>query len=151
MSLVDDCEKYKMAAILTTETRISGNIVEEIITSDRKHKYNHYTAGLERNTRYGVGIIISKKHNSEFNVISDRICQLTIKIRNKPNIVYVCAYAPTLTMIEKNPKNQRRVLQQPRRSHQSSAKKRSSHIWGRLQCPNWLIKLRPSRHSRKIW
>ena len=52
MSLADDCVKYKMAAVLTQKTRILGNIVEEIITSDGKDRYNHHTSGLERNTRY---------------------------------------------------------------------------------------------------
>ena len=81
--LADDFENYKLDAILTTETRISGNEVEEIKTPNGKKLY-HYTPGLPERTRYGVGIIISQETQAEFKEVSDRICKMTIR-REKMN------------------------------------------------------------------
>ena len=79
MNIIEDMYAYKMDALLITETRISGNIMKEMATLDGKQKYKFYTSGLNKNTRYGVGIILPKDTNADFQRITDRICKATIK------------------------------------------------------------------------
>ena len=79
INIIEDMYAYKLDALLTTETRISGNVVKEIATLDGKQKYKFYTSGLKKNTRYGVGIILPTNTNADFHRITLMICKATIK------------------------------------------------------------------------
>ena len=95
-----------MAAISTTETRIGGGSkVETVTTSCGKFKYKHYASGgVNKTTRHGVGIITPAETNLDFRAVNERLCKATIhQGKNKPNIVIITAYAPTLKVSTTSP------------------------------------------------
>ena len=101
--LADDMQRFKMAALCTSETKISGNRVDTLKTTDGKQRYFHYTSGLSKNTKAGVGIIINANYKEDFTSVDDRICKITFKINNNQNITLISAYAPTLDVSKKKP------------------------------------------------
>ena len=104
ISLADDMQKYKMAAMCTTETRMSGQTAHTIKTSDNKNEYYHYVSGNSKKTRYGVGIVVSRKASAEFLPINERLCKLHLKTEtNDVDVVIICAYSPTEEMSKKHP------------------------------------------------
>ena len=102
-SLADDMKKYDLTALCTTETKLSGNKVHTLTTSDGKNKYYHYTSGLQKNTKHGVGIIVSMACPAEFIAVNDRLCKLSFQINGNQHITIISAYAPTLEVSRKNP------------------------------------------------
>ena len=93
-----------MTALCTTETRISGKKVQTIKTTDKKTEFHHYISGKDKNTRYGVGIVVPTSLKADFIPINDRICKLQIDTEGEnPNITIISAYAPTEDNATKQP------------------------------------------------
>ena len=88
-SLADDMKRYKINVLCTTETKINGNRVDLLKTTDGQTKYHHYTSGLQKNTKAGVGIIINTTCEADFTPINDRICKITLKINDNQNITII--------------------------------------------------------------
>ena len=103
-TLADDMVNFKMAVICTTETRMSGEKVQTIKTTDKKKSFHHYISGKDTKTRYGVGIVVETSTKADFQPINDRICKLHIETEgDNPNVTVISAYAPTEDVSKKNP------------------------------------------------
>ena len=103
-TLADDMVKFNMTVICTTETRMNGKNVQLIKTTDKKNTFHHYISGKEKNTRYGVGIVVNMLIKADFQPINDRLCKLQIDTEDdNPNITVICAHAPTEETSKKSP------------------------------------------------
>ena len=83
---------------------MSGQKAHIIKTTDNKKEYRHYISGKDKNTRFGVGIVVGIQCNADFLPVNDRICKLRIHgSGNEPDTVVICAYAPTLDVSKNHP------------------------------------------------
>ncbi len=101
--LADDMQKYRLEILGIQEHHMKGTGVINIKTSDRKNEYEMYYTGPTVNKYHGVGIVIKKDFQAEFDKISDRICVATISLeKERRNLSFISTYAPTLDVSEKH-------------------------------------------------
>ncbi len=71
--------------------------------SCKREEYEVYYTGSSDNKYHGVGIVTRKDFQAEFDKVTDGICVATIKLeREKRDLKFISAYAPTLETCEKN-------------------------------------------------
>ena len=116
--LANDMNRYRVAIMAVQETHLKGSGIESIETtnhtSKQPQKYTFYYTGEETNKFHGVGIIFDKNkfENPILESLSDRICQLSVKLPNcNRKLVFISAYAPTLTNSEKNPETREKFYE----------------------------------------
>ena len=101
-TLVMDTNNYNTPILVIPETHIP---TEETITDIilNKNKYKLYNANKEGNTNHGIGLLVREELEPAFEKESDRIIKTTIKLKDR-RLIVIRAYAPTLDVSEKNPK-----------------------------------------------
>ena len=97
-ALERDLISYNLDILAVQETHIRGTNRKPI-----GKNYTLYHTGPTTHSHHGVGIIVRNQFKGNFKVISEKICQLDIELRNRDKISVIAAYAPTLTNSTKNP------------------------------------------------
>ena len=65
--------------------------------------FYHYVSGKEKNTRYGVGMVVKTSVKADFTAINDRICKIQIETEtSNQKIIIISAYAPTEEVSKRN-------------------------------------------------
>ena len=102
--LADDMKQYQLDMMAIQETHLDQTDTDTITTTDGTSTYTLHLSGKEGERRTGVGIVVRRNIDTTFTPISDRICmcKTTIPKMNR-NIVFICAYAPTLPVSESTP------------------------------------------------
>ena len=101
-TLADDFEKYNLNTLAIQETHIQG-YGTKILKSSTNKEYLLYYSGSKETSENGVGIILPSHTKADFKPISDRLCQITIKLTNSQKIHILSAYAPTVDKSKKKP------------------------------------------------
>ena len=97
-SLLKDLISYNLDIVAVQETHLRGTQKIEL-----GNKYTFYNTGPTDHSHHGVGIIVKNSFCGKFQKISDRICQIEIKVKNNTNLTIISAYAPTLINSKKFP------------------------------------------------
>ena len=102
--LIKDINRYNIQICGIQETHIpEDNLIQLKSTLQKSDKtYLFYHVGAQNNSKHGSGIIVEKELNPLFSKISDRICQVKVKINSK-DLYVISAYAPTLKTCETHP------------------------------------------------
>ena len=95
--LLEDLKNYNLDILTLQETHIRGTKKIEL-----DKDYTFYNTGPVDHSFHGVGIVVKNSLKAKFEVISERICKLTVE-SPKFNTTVFSAYAPTLTKSKKYP------------------------------------------------
>ena len=99
-----DAYQYHLQALAITETHMLGEKdIETIKIKDTE--FILYSNGIieSENSFTGVGVIVDKDLNPDFERINDRICKAELNIDIDHKLVLIIAYAPTLIVSETDP------------------------------------------------
>ena len=105
--LINDVIKYDLQILAVSETHIGETGLQEYTRGSQKFSFFYCGKG----SHHGVGLIVDQSLNPNFTQISDRICKAEIKLSHR-KIVIISAYAPTLSVSEKNPETREEFYQQ---------------------------------------
>ena len=105
--LAKDALKYDLQACGVQETHLKhqNNLGLEDISASisyKTRKYKFFYTGEDDNKYHGVGLLVNSELNPTFKRVSNRICYAQIKLKER-NLYIVSAYAPTLSVSEKQP------------------------------------------------
>ena len=107
--IAQDMETYKLHVLAIQETHLSENVTETITPRNSRTKFTLFHSTVNRDNsqnsnkkKAGVGFVVRENIRAKFTPISDRICLVKIKHRNR-YIAIINAYAPTQPVSEKNP------------------------------------------------
>ena len=109
-TLAKEALAFNLDILGRSETHMPGQGLEDIQTSKcckqtNTTSYRNYLlfhTGSDNNKFHGVGLLINKDLNQNFERISDRICSAKIKLA-KRNLIVISVYALTLQISEQNP------------------------------------------------
>ena len=103
MNIAADMQEYHLDILALQETHTGGQAPEEITTSDGKNRFMIYHSSGSEKSRAGTAIFVRKGTSITFRAISERICQVKIKINNNQVVTLINACAPTLPVSENKP------------------------------------------------
>ena len=100
--IADDFIQHNLSIMMVQETRIKGNQIINLTSSDNQILYL-YNSGNESKSIHGTGIIVRPNVNIKYKPISDRICMISMQDDKKITCNFISAYTPTLDKTTKNP------------------------------------------------
>ena len=124
--IISELKRYDLQILGLSETHVGETILEEFKT--KEETFSLFLCG--KGSYHGVGLVVNQALKPKFKKISDRICTADIEFAPGKQGKIISAYAPTLSVSEKTPKEREDFYDQLREVCKSVSRRKPLYLLG---------------------